>query len=147
MSWITGVPPAEIIKIIREDPVLEQLSIQQIYNLKARYKQATLRNTKIDLMELVALCKAMENTPTDEDINAFDVQLIIMKIIYLLFKILLLKMLLIIIKLLLMLLLLMIMLLMIIMLMILFLMIMLLIIMMMMMMMMIKSLKSLLVVN
>ncbi len=64
MSWITGVPPAEIIKIIREDPVLEQLSIQQIYNLKARYKQATLRNTKIDLMELVALCKAIENTPT-----------------------------------------------------------------------------------
>ena len=40
----------------------------QIYNLKARYKQVAVWNTKIDLMELVSLCQAIRNTPTDYDV-------------------------------------------------------------------------------
>jgi len=40
----------------------------QIYNLKARYKQVAVGNTKIDLMELVSLCQAIRNTPTDYDV-------------------------------------------------------------------------------
>ena len=41
--------PADIVRQIQFDPILEQITINQVYNLKARYNQNMLGNVKVNL--------------------------------------------------------------------------------------------------
>ena len=59
--------PADIVRQIQFDPILEQITINQVYNLKARYNQNMLGNVKVNLMEFINLCETMKSIPTDPD--------------------------------------------------------------------------------
>jgi len=59
--------PADIVRHIQFDPILEQITIGQVYNLKARYNQNILGNVKVNLMEFIDICKSMQSIPTDLD--------------------------------------------------------------------------------
>ena len=59
--------PADIVRHIQFDPILEQITIGQVYNLKARYNQNILGNVKVNLMEFIDICESMQSIPTDLD--------------------------------------------------------------------------------
>ncbi len=59
--------PADIVRHIQIDPILEQITIGQVYNLKARYNQNILGNVKVNLMEFIDICESMQSIPTDLD--------------------------------------------------------------------------------
>ncbi len=55
--------PADIVRQIQFDPILEQITINQVYNLKARYNQNMLGNVKVNLMEFTNICETMKSIP------------------------------------------------------------------------------------
>ncbi len=59
--------PVDIVRHIQFDPILEQITISQVYNLKARYNQNMLGNVKVNLMEFTNICETMKSIPTDPD--------------------------------------------------------------------------------
>jgi len=59
--------PADIVRQIQFDPILEQITINQVYNLKARYNQNMLGNVKVNLMEFTNICETMKSILTDPD--------------------------------------------------------------------------------
>ena len=76
------IPPAEIIKRIRDDPVLDQIEKKQLYNLSARNKVTNLGKVIIDFMELIDLCNSMTSVPTDVD-QVYDWRVKILTVHYL----------------------------------------------------------------
>jgi len=51
--------PVDIVRHIQFDPILEQITISQVYNLKARYNQNMLGNVKVNLMEFTNICETI----------------------------------------------------------------------------------------
>ena len=47
--------------------MLEQITINQVYNLNARFNQNMLGNVKVNLMEFINLCETIKSISTDPD--------------------------------------------------------------------------------
>jgi hypothetical protein len=62
-----GVKPKEIVRSIRNEGNLVQLTFQQIYNIRNYEKAKRLGDTKMNLKEFIEWCENNSGIPDDED--------------------------------------------------------------------------------
>jgi len=67
IRFFTNAKKAEIVRSIRNEGNLVQLTFQQIYNIRNYEKAKRLGDTKMNLKEFIEWCENNSGIPDDED--------------------------------------------------------------------------------